>query len=84
MKIRGSGFKIAFAIALVHCVIGNIIGISFIDSILLEILFFPYVFISGLSQFAGWDWLSLILEILSLFLMTAFFYPIGMLLERKK
>jgi len=66
---------ITFFITLIHCVSGNIIGVSnapeFIKS-----LFFPYSLISGMSSFAGWDGLSLMLEVISLGIMSLIFYAL--------
>lgn len=83
MKIKTSGFKIAFTIASIHCIIGNILGINFVGSTILETIFLPYTFIAGLSEFAGCDVLSFIFEIFSFLIMLGIFYPIGMLLEKK-
>lgn len=78
--------NLAILIAVIHCIIGNMIGISIsnLDYVPLWIIFFPYSYIAGLSEFAGWGMFSIIFEIGSLFLTTAFFYPIGMMLERRK
>lgn len=84
MTEKNNKIKIAFFVAFIHCVIGNIIGISLIDCTVLEILFLPYTFIAGLSEFAGWDWLSFILQIFSLLLMTVLFYPLVMLMVKNK
>jgi hypothetical protein len=82
MNIRRSAFKITILIALIHCIIGNIIG-AFSDGLgILEYLFLPYTFIAGLSAFAGWDFLSVILEVGSFVLMTLLFYPVGLFLQK--
>jgi uncharacterized membrane protein len=84
MTEKNNNFKVAFLIAFVHCIIGNVIGMSLIDNSFLETIFLPYTFIVGLSQFAGWDWFSVILQIFSLLLMTLIFYLLALILIRKK
>jgi hypothetical protein len=84
MGIRNSRLKISLLITLIHFVIGNAIGMSASDLPVLEVLFLPYTFIAGMSQFAGWDGLSIALEIFSFLLMMAVFYPIGALVAREK
>ena len=73
----------AFLFAVIHCTVGNIVGIA-TTSNLLWVLFLPCSFIASMSEFAGWDMLSVVFEIGSILLMTAIFYPIAMILERKE
>ena len=81
MKFRDSAFKISILISILHCILGNLIGAKF-DNAFLEIIFLPYSFIAGLSNFVGWDFLSLILELASIIFMTLIFYPLGLLIKR--
>ena len=83
MKLRENGLKTAFLITTIHCIVGNYIGMSNLNFPVLEVIFLPYTFIAGMSQYTGWGILSLVLEILSFILMTLIFYPIAMLFERK-
>ncbi len=76
--------KIALVFSIIHFIVGNIIGINMINSIFLELIGLPYTFIAGMSQFAGWDYLSLIFEICSFVFMTMLFYPIGLLIKKNK
>jgi len=68
-------------IALFHCIAGNIIGVSDVP-VFIQTLFLPYSFISGMSSFAGWDELSLILEVVSFGIMTMIIYAIIYLIEQ--
>jgi hypothetical protein len=74
--------KIAFIIALMHCMISNVVGAYSNGDGLLYYLFLPYAFISGMSSLVGWDLLSIILEVLAFGLMIIVFYPIGVLLSK--
>jgi hypothetical protein len=77
MKSRKTTFAIAILIAIIHCVLGNLIGASYnISSNFLEFIFLPYSFIGGLSNFAGWDTLSIVLELIGLVVMTFIFYGV--------
>jgi len=51
--------------------------------ILLDTLFFPYTFISGMCAIAGWDLFSVMLELVVLILATLVFYPFGLMLEKQ-
>jgi hypothetical protein len=82
MKIRNSAFRIAMLISILHCILGNLIGAKS-DNSFVEFIFLPYSFIGGLSNFAGWDFLSLIFELAGLVLMTLIFYPLGVLIKKK-
>lgn len=53
--------KISALITFFHCLIGNILAYYSVG-IVLEVLFLPYTFIAGMSNFAGWGLLSLLLE----------------------
>ncbi len=75
-------FVISFVAALLHCIIGNWLA-RFDTNIILECLFLPYTFIAGLSNFAGWDSLSLILEIVSLATITIILYPFALAFSDK-
>jgi hypothetical protein len=83
MKLRDSALKISILISLLHCVLGNIVGPK-TDITLIEILFMPYTFIAGMSDFSGWSLLSVVFEIAGLIIMTIIFYPIGLLIEKKE
>ncbi len=50
----------------------------------MESVFLPYSFIAGMSNFAGWDFLSIILEIVGFVIMTFIFFPIGLLFYKDK
>jgi len=82
MKIRNSALKIAIVIAVLHCLLGNIVGDKSGNSFV-QIIFLPYSFIAALSNYAGWDFLSIVFEIGGLILMTLVFYPVGLLIKRK-
>ncbi len=75
MKFRSKTFLIAILISTIHCILGNLIGGSYdISSNFLDFIFLPYSFIAGMSNFAGWDSLSIILELFGFAFMTFFFY----------
>jgi uncharacterized membrane protein len=82
MKIRNSAFKISILISILHCLLGNLIGANS-DNLFVEIIFLPYSFIAGMSSFAGWDFLSIILELVGLVFMTLIFYPIGLMFRKE-
>lgn len=75
MKLKSS-ISIAIIFTLVHCIIGNVIGIYSSGQSFWAYLFLPYSFISGMSEFAGWDELSIVFEILALFVSFLIFYTI--------
>ena len=77
-------FKIAFLISFVHLLISNCIGICSTNSTFLEVIGLPYSLIAGLSELAGWDSLSLILEVVSFFIMALFFYLLLFFIEKFK
>jgi len=81
IKLRNSALRITIVITIIHCILGNLIGIYWNNPI--GFLFLPYSFIAGMSSFAGWDKLSLILELTSLPVMGLIFYPFGLMLEKK-
>ncbi|ANE51934.1 hypothetical protein [Flavisolibacter tropicus] len=83
MKIRNSALKIAILVSILHCLLGNLIGARS-DNSFVQVVFLPYSLIAGMSNFAGWDSLSLILELAGLILMTLLFYPLGLLIEKDK
>jgi hypothetical protein len=83
MKIRYSAIRISILISIVHCILGNSIGAK-TDNLFLEIVFLPYSFIVGLSNFAGWDLLSLVLELVGLLFMVLIFYPVGLYFKKNK
>ena len=75
MAFRGNTLLIAFALSLIHFIVGNMIGVSQNGSFtLLEFIFLPYSFIAGMSSLLGWDGLSLILEFAGFAFMTLVFY----------
>jgi|GEM_PF-3577703 len=71
MSDKNRKLLIALFIAIGHLILGNIVGI-YSEGGILELLFIPYSFIAGMSAFAGWDGLSLLLEMASF----AFFFAI--------
>ncbi len=84
MHRRNNSLKIALLLSLIHLIAGNMVGMSVNDHHVLDIVFLPYTFIAGISQFAGWDMVSFVLELGSFLLMTAVFYPLGMLITRRR
>jgi len=77
MKFRKKTFALAILISIVHCVLGNLIGGSYnISSNFLDFIFLPYSFIAGLSNLAGWDSLSIVLELFGFVVMTFIFYEV--------
>jgi hypothetical protein len=83
MKFKGNAIRISIVIAVLHCILGNVIGARS-DNIFIQFIFLPYSFIAGMSDFAGWGFLSVVLELVGLIVMTIIFYPVGLLLEKKK
>jgi hypothetical protein len=83
MNLRNSPLKISILIAIVHCIFGNAIGAKS-DNTFIQLIFLPYSFIGGMSDFAGWDTLSVILELIGLIIMTIIFHPIGLWLYKEK
>ena len=81
MKIRNSALKLAILISSLHCILGNVIGARS-DNTFIGIIFLPYSFIGGLSDFAGWGSLSLILELAGLISMALFFYILVIFVKR--
>jgi hypothetical protein len=72
---------VSIVITLVHFIIGNIVGhYSFGDVI--DIIFLPYSFIAGMSNFAGWDSLSYVLEAISLIIVFIIVYCIVKIFQR--
>ncbi|PZP52344.1 MAG: hypothetical protein DI598_00820 [Pseudopedobacter saltans] len=74
--------KSATLIALIHCVFGNIWGIVssthydipyWLENIV-DTIFLPYLFIAGMSQWFGWDILSIIWEFVGLIGSFVFFF----------
>lgn len=77
MKSRKKTLAFAILISMIHCVLGNLIGGNYnISSNFLDFIFLPYSFIAGLSNFAGWDSLSIVLEIFGFVVMTCIFYGV--------
>lgn len=71
--MKRSPFKVSLLIAIAHCIIGN--TVAFYDTnTVIEIIFSPYTFIVGMSNFAGWDALSYILELASFFIIFFIVY----------
>lgn len=83
MNLRNSPIKISIITAIVHCILGNVWGAKS-DNIFIQTIFLPYSFIGGMSDFAGWGTMSVILELIGLFVMTVIFYPIGLFLYKEK
>jgi len=82
MKSSKKTFVFAFFISIIHCVLGNLIGGSYnISSNFLEFIFLPYSFIAGLSNFAGWDTLSIVLELFGFIFMTFIFYGVVLFVQ---
>ncbi|WP_276131934.1 hypothetical protein [Polluticoccus soli] len=75
-------FVIALIFAILYLILGNVFAVrgmqntsnEFFNSPLIEILFAPYTFVGGMSAFAGWDWLSFVLESLIFVITIPFFY----------
>ena len=84
MNIRSSAWKIAILVALLHGILGNMVGACSDGKGIKGYLFLPYTFIHGMSAFAGWSDLSILLEIISFALMTILFYPVGLFLQKSK
>jgi hypothetical protein len=82
MKISDT-LKTAIITAAIHCIIGNLIGIYTDAEGVLGIVFLPYTFIAGMSDFAGWDLLSFVFEILAFCFMIIVFLPVGLIFSRK-
>lgn len=75
-----SSIKLSILIAVAHCVIGNVLAFYDVHEVI-EVLFMPYTFIAGMSNFAGWDSLSYALEAVSLIIIFVFVYGIVSLLR---
>ena len=75
--------QITLLIAVIYCILGNVVGylvahlIVSSDGLLCNI-FIPYTFNWALSSMVGFDWLSLVLEIIVFLFSFACFYPIGL------
>ena len=82
MKQKLSAVQLAVVIAIIHCIAGNLVGISGPSSGFLLWMFLPYSLIAGLSSLVGWDVFSLLLELLSFGFMTFIFLLIVRLLRR--
>ena len=81
MNLRNSTWKIPVIIAILHCILGNAVGAKS-DNSFTQAIFLPYSFIAGMSDFAGWGFLSYLLELAGLVVMTIIFYPIGLWLYK--
>jgi hypothetical protein len=83
MKLLDKAFRFAIIVSIIHCILGNLIGGSYnTSSKFLEFIFLPYSFIAGMSNFAGWDSLSIILEVLGFIFMTFIFYLIVLFIRK--
>lgn len=80
--MKNSPFKISLLITLVHCILGNVVAFYETNKIV-EIIFIPYTFIAGMSNFAGWDTLSYILELVSFSIVFLIVYTIARFLFKK-
>lgn len=77
-------FLVALSMAVIYLVVGNVITIEVVHNssnelmncVGVELLFAPYAFVVGLSEFAGWDSLSYILEAIIFFISIFFFYSL--------
>jgi hypothetical protein len=81
-------FHKTLLIALIHLILGNLIGIYFEGSNIvvniLGVIGLPYSFVAGLSVFAGWDWLSLVFELLGFGFMLILIYPPVVIFSKEK
>jgi hypothetical protein len=82
MNLRNNTWKIPVIIAILHCILGNAVGAKS-DNTFIQIVFLPYSFIAGISDFAGWGFLSYFLEMAGLAAMTIVFHPIGLWLYKE-
>lgn len=80
MKKETSARSITFILVAVHCITGNAVGI-WCDNAIAEIIFFPFSYIAGLSEYAGWGSFSLILELVAIAIMLTVFYPLSLLVK---
>lgn len=77
-------FFIAFVIAFVYLVVGNVVTIyaahnssnALLNAKSMQLLFAPYTFIAGMSEFAGWGALSYFLEAVIFIITIPFFYSL--------
>lgn len=82
MKFHKKALAFAIFISVIHCVLGNLIGGSYnVSSGFLDFIFLPYSFIAGLSNFAGWDPLSIVLEFIGFIVMTFIFYGVILFIQ---
>lgn len=80
MKKETSARSITFILVAVHCITGNAVGVCS-DNAIAEIIFFPFSYIAGLSDYSGWGSFSLILELVGIAIMLAVFYPLSLLIK---
>jgi hypothetical protein len=81
MNLRNNTWKIPVIIAILHCILGNTVGAKS-DNTFIQIVFLPYSFIAGISDFAGWGLSGYFLELGGLAVMTIIFHPIGLWLYK--
>ncbi|HEY8898673.1 MAG TPA: hypothetical protein VIM79_27780 [Niastella sp.] len=81
MNLRNNTWKIPVLVAILHCILGNAWGAKS-DNTFIQTLFLPYSFIGGMSDFAGWGFLSYFLELGGLAVMIIVFHPIGLWLYK--
>jgi hypothetical protein len=75
--------QITIFISVIYFILGNIVGylvstLTISSDGLLFYLFIPYTFNWILSSIAGFDWLTIVFEIIALLISFAFFFPIGL------
>jgi hypothetical protein len=81
--------QITLLIAIIYCILGNVVGyLTTIFAVsadgLLSNIFIPYTFIWGISSLAGFDWLSVVFEVMAFLFSVACFFPIGLYFAKKR
>lgn len=82
----------ALIISTTYLAVGNLIAINgmqhptnaILNAPLIEMLFAPYTFVGGMSAFAGWDWLSFLLETIIFIITIPFFFSLMIVVEQIK
>lgn len=83
-ELKTRPLLISFLISLFHCVLGTFLSKYYLNGFF-ETIFLPYTFIAGMSNFAGWDWLSYILEFCSLIFIAGLIYlPVKLFLDNPR
>lgn len=70
---KSNTLKVAFFITIIHFTLGNLLAKWSVSNII-DVVFIPYTFIAGMSDFAGWDTLSYTLEFVSFIIVFTVVY----------